>query len=388
MILKEQILHNNSYRQFSAFAESKTERIALVCNNASLTEDGISTRVALLQNGFNLVKLFSPEHGLDATGEDGAFQQDGIDSLTGLRVVSLYGNRLAPSKEELENIELVLFDIPDIGCRFYTYLWTMTHVMEACATNNKPLIILDWPNPIGGNLLCAEGPMLDETHCASFIGRWRIPVRHSCTLGELALYFANTKMNDLKFRVIPAINWHRNQPANAAFIPTSPAIQKRATAVLYPGMGLLEGINVNEGRGTHEPFELCGAPWINKDQLHRAFLEFNNQGVTSCPVDYTPQWGMYAGEACHGIHLKVQDEKSFRPVQTGISLIRIILRLYPTKATERPYCTLANPAGSGHLDKLLGVADAFNKIKNEESIITDVAKEWSAIIHDYLIYPE
>ncbi len=388
MVLKEQILHNNMHQQFAALTESKTERIALVCNNASLTDDGISTRVALLQNGFNLVKLFSPEHGLDATGEDGAFQQDGIDSLTGLPVVSLYGNRLAPSKEELENIDGVLFDIKDIGCRFYTYLWTMTYVMEACAANNKPLIILDRPNPIGGNLLYAEGPMLDEKHCASFIGRWRIPVRHSCTLGELALYFANTKMTDLKLRVIPAINWHRNQPANAAFIPTSPAIQKRATAVLYPGMGLLEGINVNEGRGTQEPFELCGAPWINKDQLHRAFLDLNNQGVISYPVDYTPQWGQYAGEACHGIHLKVEDENIFRTVHTAISLIRVILRLYPTLATERLYRTIANPTGSGHLDKLLGVADAFNKIKNEETILTAVADEWYAMIQDYLIYPE
>ena len=212
----------------------------------------------MLKNGFTLVKLFSPEHGLTASGADGAFQNNHIDNLTNLPVTSLYGDRLAPAEEDLDDIDIVLFDIPDVGCRFYTYLWTMTHVMESCASFNKQFIVADRPNPIGGNMLQAEGPMLDEENCSSFIGRWSIPVRHSCTLGELAKYFAGTKIKSLQLEVIPAGNWQRNQIADDSglkFIPTSPAIQSLNTALLYPGMGLLEGINVNEGRGTDKAFQ-------------------------------------------------------------------------------------------------------------------------------------
>ena len=257
-------------------ANYTAKRMALVCNNASLTNTGITTRAALLQKGFTLVKLFSPEHGLTATGEDGSFQNDSIDTATGLPVISLYGNHLAPLQKDLEDIDVVVFDIPDIGCRFYTYLWTMTHVMESCAANNKELIITDRPNPITGNPLLAEGPMLDEKNCSSFIGRYAIPVRHSCTLGELALYFAAFKIKNLRLTVIPVQNWQRNQSSGFIFTPTSPAIQNQHTALLYPGMGLLEGINVNEGRGTNQPFNCCGAPWINENDLQIVKIITNN----------------------------------------------------------------------------------------------------------------
>jgi len=143
----------------------------------------------LLDAGFNIVKLFSPEHGLDVKGVDGATIKDGVDALTRLPVISLYNEKLQPDENDLKDIDMVLFDIPDIGCRCYTYLWTMTYVLEACAAYNKKFIVLDRPNPVSGSLRFAEGPMLDEAHCSSFIGRWNIPLRHSCTLGELALYF-------------------------------------------------------------------------------------------------------------------------------------------------------------------------------------------------------
>src|SRR5690606_8412023 len=146
-------------------------------------------RKALQDAGFQLVKLFSPEHGLLAVGADGVAQADFVDPLTGLPVVSLYGSKMAPEPQDLESLDAVLFDIPDVGCRFYTYLWTLSYVMEGCARARIPLFVLDRPNPLGGDLSQAEGPMLDEAHCSSFIGRWSIPIRHSCTLGELALYF-------------------------------------------------------------------------------------------------------------------------------------------------------------------------------------------------------
>ena len=192
----------------------KGKRIALVTNDAARTSDGIISRIALLKHGFKLVKLFSPEHGLTASGADGAYQNHHIDEVTNLPVFSLYGDRLAPAEKDFDDIDIVLFDIPDVGCRFYTYLWTMTHVMEACALYNNEFIVADRPNPISGNISFAEGPLLDEENCSSFIGRWAIPVRHSCTLGELAGYFAATKIRSLHLNVIPVKDWQRTKMVN------------------------------------------------------------------------------------------------------------------------------------------------------------------------------
>src|SRR6478752_4152829 len=239
---------------------------ALITNDAATTSEGTLSRIALLRKGIKLTKLFSPEHGLTAQGEDGVFQTNITDIATGLPVISLYGDRLKPSGKDLADVDAVLFDIPDVGCRFYTYLWTMSYMMEACAKYNKPLIILDRPNPIGGNLEMAEGPMLDEANCTSFIGRWSIPIRHSCTIGELATYFSDRKIKGLDLKIVQVKNWDRDQIAND-FYPTSPAIQNITTALVYPGMGLLEGINVNEGRGTDKPFLQFGAPWIKAEEL-------------------------------------------------------------------------------------------------------------------------
>jgi uncharacterized protein YbbC (DUF1343 family) len=366
-------------------AAFNNKRIALVSNNASVTTKGVATRTALLEYGFTIVKLFSPEHGLSAAGEDGSFQHDDLDAITGLPVISLYGNKLAPEPEDLFDVDIVLFDIPDVGCRFYTYLWTMTHVMEACAANNKLLIIADRPNPITGNLSLAEGPMLDENNCVSFIGRFAIPIRHSCTLGELALYFAKTKINEVLLKIIPAENWIRNQANGFVFTPTSPAIQEQSTALLYPGMGLLEGINVNEGRGTHNPFHCCGAPWINADNLQNAFEKNKCPGISSHAISYTPESGLYANELCHGLQFFVTDQNIFRPVKTGIALLQTIINLYPDCCNERLYKTVANPSGAGHLDKLLGISNAFAKLQRNEIIDTSV-ESWGVLIQQHLLY--
>src|SRR5215204_2084440 len=216
---------------------NKNSRFAIVTNNAAFTSDRILSRLALANKGFNLIKIFSPEHGISVRGADGSFQKNAIDIKTGLPIISLYGDRLMPTEEDLKDIDIVLFDIPDVGCRFYTYLWTMTYIMEACAKYNKQLIILDRPNPISGDLDMAEGPVLDEENCSSFIGRWSIPIRHSCTLGELATYFSNKKVNGLDLKIIPVKNWDRNQIAGIPgfeFYPTSPAIQNISAALIYP----------------------------------------------------------------------------------------------------------------------------------------------------------
>jgi uncharacterized protein YbbC (DUF1343 family) len=364
---------------------------ALVTNNAATTSGGTLSRIALLKKGIKLVKLFSPEHGLTAQGEDGVFQTNSTDSMTDLPVVSLYGDRLKPSEEDLLDIDALLFDIPDVGCRFYTYLWTMTHIMEACAELNKPFVILDRPNPISGDLNLAEGPVLDEMNCSSFIGRWSIPVRHSCTLGELAGYFAATRVKGLDLQISKLQNWQREQVDGGGtgwlFIPPSPAIVDAGTALFYPGMGLLEGINVNEGRGTNRPFKIFGAPWISANKIHEEFNNLRLPGVIARPVSYEPGAGIYCNEDCHGLELRLSDVSSFRPVRMGLELIKLITCMYPGSCQERSYKTRANPTGQRHLDKLTGIHESFEKIRNMQPTdqYYDVS-EWKESISRHLLY--
>jgi uncharacterized protein YbbC (DUF1343 family) len=364
------------------------KKIALVTNNAATTSTGKLGRVALLEAGLNIIKLFSPEHGLNRNAPDGEAQFNCIDEITGLPVISLYGEKMSPSEEDLYDIDLVVFDIPDVGCRFYTYLWTMTRVMEACAENNKPLLVLDRPNPAGIDIAMAEGPMLDEKNCSSFIGRWSIPVKHCCTMGELALYFTSAKINQLHIEVVKVAHYHRRQSLRHVFtfMPTSPAIQNIETALLYPGMGLLEGINVNEGRGTDMPFSVFGAPWIDGAALMKSGKLTGIPGIITRPVNYTPQNGVYACMECSGLQISVADEILLQPVSMGIALLKMLFELYPQQIAERLYPTAANPGGAGHLDKLLGLANAFERFKHRQEIDTVVHPHWFKMIRNYLIY--
>lgn len=364
------------------------QRIALVTNNAALTATGEQSRIALLKNKFHVTTLFSPEHGISVQGADGAAQQNSIDAVTGLPIISLYGNKLLPSEEDLKNADVVLFDIPDVGCRFYTYLWTMTYVMEACAQHNKPFIVLDRPNPIGALIETAEGPFLDEVNCSSFIGRWNIPLKHSCTLGELALYFAATRLPQLNLEVIAVQNYQRHYTAlkEFSFIPTSPALQTIEAAMLYPGTGLPEGVNLNEGRGTNYSFTALGAPWINAAQLCDVLNSLQLPGVAFKTVHYKAVTPPYANENCYGVQLQITDQAKLQAVHTGITMLQTIAALYPQQLAQRLYPTHANPSGSQHLDKLLGLPNAFEAIVTGKKINLQVAEEWYRQMQPYLLY--
>lgn len=368
----------------------KNTRIGLVTNNAATTSYGELSRLAMLKEGFSIVKLFSPEHGLDVRGADGSFQDNITDKLTGLPVRSLYGETLAPAETDLADVDIIVFDIPDVGSRFYTYLWTMTHVLEACSASSKPLIILDRPNPIGGNPELIEGPMLDEENCSSFIGRWNIPIRHSCTLGELAGYFMSIKKITVDLIIIKIDNWNRNETTADIqwnFIPASPAIKNMETAFLYPGIGIMEGINVNEGRGTDFPFKIIGAPWINAELLVHQFQSLALPGISGNEYVYTAADSVYKNECCRGIRLTIEDASVFKPVLTGLELIRLLIKLFPENCKEKKYPTRANPTGENHLDKLTGVFRSFKKIKSGE--IMDEYKKgnnWKEKITPFLLY--
>jgi uncharacterized protein YbbC (DUF1343 family) len=374
----------------------KSKRIGLVTNHAATTHDIIPSREALLQQQFNLQKLFSPEHGLNTQGVDGREMQDGKDVLTGLPVISLYSNKLAPSAEDLSDLDIVLFDVPDVGSRFYTYLWTMTHVMEACARHKKGLVILDRPNPVSGNLELAEGPVLDESQ-ASFIGRWPIPIRHSCTLGELALYFNTTRNIQCGLEVIKCQYWERNdfQPDwGTRFVPTSPAIQSFQGMLLYPGLCLLEATNISEGRGTDNSFCLAGAPWIKGEAIAGILNDMALDDVMITPVSFTPKDSnsKYDNQLCGGVRLEVREPGFFQSVSYGLILIRLIKQMYPKAFEWNTYPTLVNPTGEQHLDKLLGIANSeqlfelpFPTFIAQITRLTQY-KNWKEEIGSFLLY--
>ncbi|MGX5689759.1 exo-beta-N-acetylmuramidase NamZ family protein [Arcticibacter tournemirensis] len=373
----------------------KTKRLGLLTNNAAVTRDYIASRKALLNHGYHLVKLFSPEHGLDTTGEDGHLMNSCTDTLTGLPVVSLYGDKLAPDDADLADIDLVLVDLPDIGSRFYTYLWTMTWVMESCARYDKPLIILDRPNPISGQLSLAEGPFLDEKFASSFIGRWEMPLRHSCTLGELALYFNATRNLNCPVDVVRCEGWTREMMFHdwaASFVPASPAISSFESALLYPGLCLLEATNLSEGRGTTVPFRVAGAPWMESRLIAEKFNSLEIENVRAREISFIPGAGKYGNLSCKGIMLHVNAPRSFYPVRTGLLLLKTIIDTHREEFHWETYKTHVNKSGEHHLDLLLGRRNSLRLFEADMSyfydniaLLTD-ASRWESMVAAFLLY--
>ena len=371
----------------------KEKRIGILTNDAAKTNKGIISRIALKEAGFNLVKIFSPEHGISAMGKDGAYINNSEDELTGLPIISLYGEKFMPSVDDLTDVDLMLFDIPDAGTRFYTYLWSMTYWIEAAAKYNKPIIILDRPNPLGGNMTMCEGPMLDA-ELSSFIGRFNIPIKHQCTLGELANYF-NVSQNwnaDLKvFKCDPLNREKQFYDWNIKWVNPSPALQNIEANLLYPGLCFFEATNVSVGRGTDYSFEWIGADWFNlpaiimvcqnilRDDLktETLTLPISNNGII---------------HNTKGIRVKVIEPKHYDAVLNGLLIMKLIKDIHPKEFKWMPYPTTANPSGANHLSLLLGIpnAEAFFELPLQQwlqqIIILLSVQEWRTKIEPYLLY--
>ncbi len=343
----------------SASPSWKTKRIGLLTNDAAKTRNSILSRSALLDAGFHIVKLFSPEHGITAMGEDGAKMEDAKDPITGLPIISLYGEKFMPSVTDLEDLELMLFDIPDAGTRFYTYLWSMTYWIEAAANSNKQVVILDRPNPLGGDMSLAKGPMLDEK-TASFLGRFNIPIKHQCTFGELALYFNTTKNWNAHLQVIPCQQLDRGMQFydwNLIWENPSPALQNIEAAVLYPGLCFFEATNVSIGRGTAFSFEWIGAEWFNLSAINMVAQSILREDLKMETLELNlPNKG--ESILTKGIRIKVIDPYQFDAVFNGLLLLKLVKDVHPNHFKWMPYPTQANPTGQNHLSLLLGVPDA------------------------------
>ncbi len=302
---------------FSALAG---RNVGLITNQTGIDRSGISNIQLLHQaSAVNFVALFSPEHGL--LGKlDIENITDSMDATTGVKVFSLYGNTRIPSTEMLQGIDTLVFDIQDIGTRFYTYISTMGEAMRAAADHDIRFVVLDRPNPING--INVAGPVLDEGR-QSFVGFHRLPVRHGMTVGELALMFRTELQLDLDLQIIAIEGWKRADYFDVTglkWVNPSPNIRNLTEAILYTGIGLLETTNISVGRGTDTPFELLGAPWIDGERLALALNRIDLPGINFTPVSFTPDASKFAGELCNGVTFTITDRSQFDSVRTGLEI--------------------------------------------------------------------
>ena len=306
------------------FAPLRGLAVGLVCNPTAV-DRRLRHAADLLHEarGVRLAALFGPEHGVRGDVQYMAAVEDENDRRTRVPVHSLYGKNagsLRPDPGALRGLEALVFDIQDVGARYYTYQSTMLFCMEAAARAKIPFFVLDRPNPIGG--LAVEGPAL-RPGFESFCGVHDVAVRHGLTVGELAGLYREERGLDLALTVIPCRGWRRGMHQRDTGLPwvfPSPNMPTPETALVYPGMCLLEGTNLSEGRGTTRPFELFGAPWLDRDRLAQALAAERLPGARFRPVSFVPTWDKHAGARCHGVEV-VADRETFRPFRTGIACI-------------------------------------------------------------------
>ena len=309
------------------FAPLAGKRIGLITNHTGRDRSGRFTVERLLStDGLELAAVFSPEHGFLGVEEGNV--GSATDALSGLPMFSLYGETRRPTAEMLSGLEGLVFDIQDIGTRFYTYATTMAYAMEEAAAHGLPFVVLDRPNPITGGL--AQGPLLAADQL-SFVGYAPIPLRHGMTMGELAAYFNTERGIGADLTVIPVEGWARGDWYDAtglAWINPSPNMRNLVEATLYPAVGPLETTNVSVGRGTDEPFEWFGAPWIDALELAARLNAAGLPGVRFVPRSRTPESSVHAGEVCYGVDLILTDRDAFATGLTAITLATTLHQLY------------------------------------------------------------
>ncbi|MDF2881647.1 MAG: hypothetical protein K0R54_2204 [Clostridiaceae bacterium] len=324
------------------------KRVGLITNITGYNSEFKST-IDILKEKTNLTALYSPEHGIRGDIQAGEKVENYIDEKTGIMVYSLFGNNKKPPKEILKDIDILAFDIQDVGSRFYTYLYTMAYAMESCRDFNKEFVIFDRPNPINGQDV--EGNFI-APNCRSFIGLYPIPQRYGLTIGETAELFNNEFIGGCSLKVIPLNNWKRDmyyEDTGLNWIMPSPNMPTIDTATLYSGTCIFEGTNVSEGRGTTKPFEIIGAPWLNAYNIADKMNSLNLTGVKFRPVYFTPSFSKHSGELCKGIQIHVTDRKMYKPVKTGFSLLNIVKEESGNKFQFNPTCDLGPGYGIDYL---------------------------------------
>ena len=290
-----------------------------------------ASRILERYNGdlFRLTAFFGPQHGFLGQTQDNMVEWKSYQhSLLGIPVYSLYGEHREPTAEMLKGLDVLLVDLQDVGARYYTFIWTLYLCMCACEKHDVDVVVLDRPNPING--VMTEGPVLDPNY-ESFIGMHPIPVRHGKTIGELAQQFRDEALPECRLSILPMTNWERPMWFDQTGFPwvmPSPNMPTLDTATVYPGMCLLEGTNISEGRGTTRPFETFGAPFIDAEVLCRELNNLELPGVYFRETYFQPTFHKFAGQLCAGGQLHVSDRDAFRPFMTGVEIIKRLRKIY------------------------------------------------------------
>lgn len=344
-------------------------RLGLVTNHTGRNREGRQTIDVLNKApGVKLVALFSPEHGIRGLADENI--SDSKDEATGLPIYSLYGDTRRPKADQLKDLDALVYDIQDVGVRFYTYISTLGYILEEAAKVKLPVFVLDRPNPIGG--VDVEGPIADSDKL-SFISYHTIPTRHGLTVGELAQLFNRQRNIGADVRVIKMEGWRRAMwfdETNLMWINPSPNMRSLTEATLYPGVGLLETTNVSVGRGTDTPFEIVGAPWIQGDKLADYLNQRGIPGVRFVPLRFTPKASVFKDQQCSGVNIIITDRVAFRPLPAGIEMALALRTLYPNDWKIDSYL------------RLLVNADTLERIKRGESA-REIVASWNTALQEF-----
>lgn len=364
------------------------KRVGLVTNASAVDGSLVPTLDRLRADPrVNLVQLYSPEHGLGGAMANGRSDHKGIDPDTGLPIEGLFGRNARPSPKSLARVDVLVFDIQDIGSRTYTYISTLGHVMIAAARARVPLIVLDRPNPNGG--LVYEGPIREPKY-RSLIGWGPLPVTHGMTVGELARFYNGELGIGCDLTVVPMENWRRGMywdDTGLTWVPTSPGIPHALNAYLYVATGMVggSGPNLNEGAGNSMPFELVGAPWVDARRLAEELNAAGLPGVYFRPLVWRAHRGQFANRLVRGVQLVLRDVKAFRPLKTALAILTTIQRLHPKELKIRDWRRFGRTWGNDEVLRLI------RRGLSHEEIERTWAPELAAFGEKrakYLIYPE
>lgn len=354
-------------------------RVGLISHPPAILHDYAHALDALMQSGAHIAALFGPEHGFDASAADGASVNDQTDRRTGLPVFSLYGPNKEPSQAMLSGVDTLVFDMQDVGVRFYTFISTLFYVLRGAAAAGKSVIVLDRPNPINGRVVA--GPPL-ESGFESFVGIAPMPLRHGLTIGELARYFNSDFGFHADLTVVPMQGWQRSMwfdETGLPWVPLSPGMPHLSTAIVYPGMCFLEGTNLSEGRGTALPFEIAGAPWLDGHTLAQSLNQLNLPGVRFRPVSFAPTFSKHSGQTCSGVQVHVTDRASFKPIQTALHLIAACRAQAPK---DFSFLSSSWEGGKPHFDLLAGSASVRQGLEAERPVV-DIARDWDQSLEEF-----
>lgn len=328
------------------------KRLGLMTNPTGVNAQ-LRPTIDILHEDYNLTALFACEHGVRGDVQAGAHIDTMVDPETGVTVYSVYGKSHHLSDEMLDTFDVFLFDIQDVGARFYTYMYSLSFAMEDCARAGKPVVVLDRPNPQGGNVVA--GTLLDEK-VKSFVGEYTMPTRYGLTMGEYARWVKDYLKLDVELHVVPMTGWKRNmrfEDTGLVFVPPSPNCATLHAAYIYIGTCVFEGTNVSEGRGTVLPFEYIGAPYIDAMELEKRMNALNLPGVSYRRAYFTPQFSKHQGERCGGVQVHITDYAKADTFAAGLYLLDTIRAMYP----EELKWTGIEDAEYKTIDKILGSDD-------------------------------